>query len=228
MITIEKISKPTINRGIYTISDVSKILHIPDAKVRRWVDEYWDTKFSGFSENDHYSWNSGNGKVLDFYTMIEIYIFSELRESGVKIKDIVQAHEELANHYKTPFPFSNKDVVKGLKTDGKKVYFKFKDGIISLDGTKQFNLEVVKDFFKKVDFNSEMLVSKFYPLGKKKNVVVDPQIKFGQPVLKSTGISVDTIYDLFLSGEKLELIAFLYNLEVKDVRDAVKYCKSAA
>src|SRR5690606_34903332 len=118
------------------------------------------------------SWDNGFGRTIDFYTLIEVYVFSELRTAGVRIKDINKAHKELSNHFKTPFPFSNKKVINGIKTDGKTIYFMFGKEFLSLDGTGQFNLALIISFFKKVDFDGGSVVTRFYPLGKSKRVVV--------------------------------------------------------
>ena len=223
------ISKPTLGRGVYTLSDVGAILGLSSNKVRRWVVEYWDSKYGLGERNMKYSWNNGYSRAVDFYTLVEIYVFSEMRNAGVKIKDINTAHAELSSLYDTPFPFANKDVIKCLKTDGKTIYFENgKHMFVSLDGTRQFNLPLVQDFFKKLVFDDENNVSRLFPMGKRFNIVVDPHVKMGQPVVKGTAVTAESINEMHEAGESINVIAYLFDIDTKSVRHAIRYCNAAA
>ena len=107
-----------LGNGIYTLRDVSDILRIPYYKVHKWITKYWDgTLGAHFKES--YSWViEDNNRAVSFHTLIELYVFIQFSESGVKTKDILKAHKELTNIFKTPFPFATKDILDNLKTDG--------------------------------------------------------------------------------------------------------------
>ena len=64
------INQPELGSGIYTLYDVSKILHLPQNKVRRWLTEYWDNRIGG-KFNTRYSWGEGREKAVNFYSLIE-------------------------------------------------------------------------------------------------------------------------------------------------------------
>ena len=84
--------------GIYTTPEVAKILGLPSAKVRRWLKDYWNAKFS--NDNTQYSDGLGAEKVTNFNTLIEFFTFYQLREKGVSAQKIVKAHDILADVFK--------------------------------------------------------------------------------------------------------------------------------
>ncbi len=215
-----------IGVGIYTIRELSRILRIPYAKLSRWINRYWDGEL-GREFEQCYSWKTGKSKAVGFHTLVEFYIFYCLSEAGVKTRAVLNAHKELSQIFETPHPFAHREVTHNIKTDGTRIYLKAKDKIITLDGTKQLNLQFLKIFFKNLEFNIENIVVRFWPLGKKGSIVVDPKRKFGHPVLENSNVYPETIYNLYKGRETKEYIAFLYGLTLKQVEDSIEYCKAA-
>jgi uncharacterized protein (DUF433 family) len=116
-----------------------------------------------------------------------------------------------------------------LRTDGKKVLFEQKDGsIYTVDGTLQFKLSFVKEFFKNLDFASDSLAMRFWPIGKEKKIVCDPHHQFGQPVIDGTNIQSEVLYRMYLAKEPISFIAELYELPVINVKNAIEFHKNAA
>lgn len=213
--------------GIYTPSEIAQILRISYAKVSRWINKYWDGEL-GLEYESRYSWTTGNSKAVSFHTLVEFYVMMQLSEAGVNTRKILIAHQKLSKEFNTAFPFALNTVLQGIFTDGNKIYFKIdNDTLITLDGTKQLNLQFIQVFFKNLDFDSDNLASKFYPLGKKNSIVVDPKRKFGHPVVGDSNIYPETIYSLYKAGENKKYISYLYDLKPKEVNDAISYCLAA-
>lgn len=219
-------NKADIGIGIYTTTELSRILRIPYHKLNRWIDRYWDGEL-GKEFEQNYSWKTENSKAVGFHTLIEFYVFISLSEAGVKTRAVLNAHKELSKIFKTPFPFAHKDVTKNIKTDGKKIFLKAKNSVITLDGSKQLNLDLLDLFFKNLEFDMHNLAIRFWPLGKKKNVVIDPKRKFGHPILDKSNVYPETIYNLYKGKESKDYIAYLYDLDLKQVNDAIEYCRAA-
>lgn len=219
-------NKLEIGSGLYTVPEISNILRLPYHKTNLWINKYWDGELGKVFEGQ-YSWKIGNSKAINFQTLIEFYILILLAESGVKTREVLNAHKELSRKFNTPYPFSKKDILDKIKTEGKKIFLELGDDIISLDGTKQLNLMIIKQFFKNLDFDDNSIVSKFWPLGKDKSIVVDPKRQFGHATIEKTNIFPETIFNMFKAGEPIEFIAFAYNLDEKSVRDAINYCNAA-
>jgi uncharacterized protein (DUF433 family) len=216
-----------LGNGIFTTQEIAQILRLPYYKVRKWITQYWDGELGDFYEKN-YSWSINNSKAVGFHTLIEFYVMMQFAEAGVKTREVLNAHKELSMFYKTNFPFATKEVLDNIHTDKSKIYLNRNGDTISLDGSKQFNLEIIKIFFQNLDFDNDMLASRFWPLGKKHKIVCDPHHKFGQPVISGTNIQSEAIYKMFLAEEPIPFIASVYEITVKDVKDAIEFHKKAA
>lgn len=190
--------------------------------MNRWIDKYWDGELGPEFEK-RYSWKTENSKAVSFHTLVEFYVMMQFAEAGVKTRKVLEAHKELSLTYDTPFPFALKEVLDGINTDGYKIYFTLNGNTITLDGTKQLNLEFIKVFFRNLDFDANNLASKFWPMGKKKSVLIDPERSFGHPVLNNKNIFPETIYGHFKAGDPVEYISYVYELTEEEVQHAIDF-----
>ena len=213
------IARPKLGAGIYTVPDISQILNLNQAKARRWLHNYWNSRMN-LSETS-YTWGNGRDLGMDFLMLIEFYVFYKLREIGISSQKIITAHNTIANYINSPFPFAKTKIFFDKEiffcTDNLKT-------IIKADETKQiaFN-KIILEYVKKIDFDQSNDPLRFWPLGKNNNIVVDPHHQFGRPVIKGTNIKIDILYDLFKAGESKKFIANLYNIDVKSVSDSINY-----
>ncbi len=214
-----------LGSGIYTLPDLANILGLKYYKVRRVLDEYWNKRLTT-NFNKKYSWNIGNSKAVSFHTLIEFYIFYQLKEAGVPTQAILIAHKELSKQYKMPFPFANSEILDKMNYSGKRIVFVLpNDDIVDLDSTKQLNLSFIRNFMRKLDFGENNLAERFYPMGKNNSIVVDPKHQFGQPTIKGTNLFPRTIFNLYQKKESKKFIALSYDITLKKVNDAIEYCK---
>ncbi len=220
-------NKLQLGNGIYTVQEIAKIFRLPYQKVHLCINKYWDGEL-GKAYEQNYSWQIENTKAVGFHTLVEFYVMLQLAEAGVKTRQVLNAHKELAKSFRTNFPFAKREVLENISTDGKKIYLKLNGDTITLDGSKQLNLDFIKVFFKKLDFDNEMLASRFWPLGKDVNIVCDPHRKFGQPIINGTNIQAEAIYRMFLANEPIDFIASLYETSKKNVIDAIAFNQTAA
>jgi uncharacterized protein (DUF433 family) len=220
-------TKPLLGTGIYTIPDIAMILRLPYAKINRWINIFWNDKF-GQKYGVKYSWAVDLTRAVNFFTLIEIYTFYQLSQSGLVSKEILNAHEILSEKYQTPYPFANEEILHCLRSDGGKVIFEQDDGVIySVDKHKQTYLNFIKEFYKNLDFGNDSLAVRLWPLGKEKSIVCDPHHQFGQPVISGTNILADVISDLYKGGDSIKFIAKTYGIKISQVKDAIEYAKAA-
>jgi uncharacterized protein (DUF433 family) len=134
-------------------------------------------------------------------------------------KAIFTAHEQIARQLHTPFPFASAKIL----TDGKKILYEIEDGVtINADKSRQIALaDIIKNFCRKIEFSDDQLAERYFPLGKEKNVVVDPHHQFGQPTIARTNVLAESINDLHEAGESISFIARLYHLPESDVEAAI-------
>lgn len=222
-----KMSDPELGAGIYTIPDVAFILRLPQAKVRRWMKEFWDGRL-GKDYDVKYSQGEGREKVTRFHTLIEFYVFYQLRELGISTKKIFLAHRDISSQLNTAFPFASSNVL----SDGKSILFELNDGtLVNADESKQSVFkEIIESFCEKIEFSSADIAQCFYPMGRDKHIVVDPHHQFGQPTIEHTNILAETIFDLYKAGESKAFLVRLYQVPLQEIEDAISFysSKSAA
>ncbi|WP_238719021.1 DUF433 domain-containing protein [Pelagihabitans pacificus] len=219
-------NRPKIGNGIYTASEIARILRIPYRSVYIWMNRYWDGKI-GKEFGSKYSWDINGKRAVSFHTFIEFYVMMRFSEAGVKPKQVLEAHSELAKMYTTAFPFARREVLKGIKSDGKHIFLKNKHGIIELNGTKQFNLDLIEIFFVNLEFDKDNLASRFWPIGKEKSILVDPKRRFGRPVIEGKNINPEIIFNHHKAGDPIPYIAHVYQISEKQVNHAIEYCEAA-
>ncbi|MHB1179538.1 MAG: hypothetical protein ACYCZO_14560, partial [Daejeonella sp.] len=214
-------NKLQLGNGIYTISEIAQILRIPYHKVNLWNTKYWDGEL-GKDYEQNKSWKVADTKTVGFHTLIEFYVLVQFAEAGVKIREVLKAHKELSKSFNTLFPFATKEVLENIQTDGKKIFLNKNGDTITLVGSKQLNLQFIKVFFRKLDFDNDMLASRFWPLGKDKEIVCDPHHKFGQAVINGTNIQAEAVYRMYLAKEPIPFIAGLYEISDTKVKNAIE------
>ena len=225
--TLNESLRHELGTGIYSIPDVAFILGLPKEKVRRWMKEFWDGKLSK-DYNRKYSWGEGRDKVTHFHTLIEFYVFYQLRELNISTKKILVAHNAIAEQLNTPFPFASSKVL----SDGKSILFTLDDGtIVNADYSKQAAFkEIIESFCKKIEFSKADIAECFYPMGRDRHIIVDPHHQFGQPTIENTNILAETLFDLHNAGESNLFLSRLYKVPVQQIEDAISFfsAKTAA
>lgn len=218
--------EPQLGKGIYSIPDAAAILNMPMGKVRRWIKKYWELEFLQ-DIGERYTWGESREKAFHFLTLIEIIAVDSFREIGVSFPKIKLAHAKLSEILDTRYPFAHAE----LMTDGKRIFYKLLDtSLLEVDEKQQLSFEkLVAPYCKKIDFQDKThLAERFWPLGKDHQIVVDPHHSFGQPVIKGTNTTVETIYSMLNAGESPEFVASIYDLNLNAVEDVLSFMKRNA
>ena len=216
-------NKARLGEGVFLVADVAKILELPLPKVRFWLLEFWNKKFG--LEHGKYSFGEDKNRAVNFLTLIEFIAFAKLREQGISAQRIQKFHKHLSGILDTKYPFAETK----LLTDKKDLWYERYDEIVRHDGKSQMSLKkIVEPYLRKIEFDKNRIARRYFPLGKAKNVVIDPEHQFGQATIVGTNIKVKTIYALYEGDESIENICELYNLKEKQVTDAITYCEKLA
>ena len=227
--------EPVIGCGVYTVPDVSKILGFSKDRIRRWVSGYKRTgkgkKYEYKPMIDEGFWGEGASRAVNFYSLVEMYTFIKLLDLGISVRNIRKAREELKARFDLPYPFASHkllcdghQIVIEMQSIDNKIYLLLGEG-----GQTAFQ-EAIKLYYKKIDFNdSSTLAERYWPAGKDRMVVVDPNRGFGRPTIRNTNITTEVIFSLYQAGEDKMQIADLYEVDEKAIEDAVGFelCKAA-
>ena len=131
-------NQPKLGYGIFTVADVADILRLPVEKVRRWLKEYWDLQLVPGSSRRN-SWGERKDKSVNFYALVEFYVFYELRRHGVPVSRIINSHKLLRRQFDTPYPFASYRIM----TNGRAILFSPDGGesVVETQPGFQYNLK---------------------------------------------------------------------------------------
>lgn len=214
-------SEPRLGEGIFLTTDVANILRLPYPRVRHWLTEFWDKRFT----IGKHSWGDPKNKAVNFYTLIEFYTFYQLRENGFSAQEIQKAYHIIAKDLDTKYPFA-KDIIR---IDEKNIWYEYLGELMKVDSKRKLYLkQLLEPFLQKIDYDEDAIAERYFPLGKDKSVIVDPKHQFGQPTITGTNIKTQTIFNLYKGGETDKNICILYDLSLDEVKDAINFYLNAA
>jgi uncharacterized protein (DUF433 family) len=209
-----------IGKGAYTIVDAAKIVRAPYTTVRGWLNPNTGIVPRKFDADE---------QVISFAELMELHFIKMFMAEGVNPKVIHAAAKAAAAKFKTEYPFT----VKRFDTDGKDIFATLakKDGgkemIEDLKRGQLVFKTILKPFFKKLDYTRSE-ISRYWPLGKRGRVLLDPTRHFGQPLDNETGVPTRTLFQATKAGkgQSVNEVAKWFNVPVATVRAAVKFEKS--
>ena len=214
---------PEFGKGIYTATDASEILGISYQKISYWFRQYIRGAFESQS-NFHYFFDSDDLTAVNFYTLIELYVFDFFRQKKIPVNKIITAHREIGTLLETPYPFCHTEV---LMSSGRNILLNYKGILLNASpGFQQEIAEYVLPYSQKIEFQNQMAY-KYFPLGKEKSIVVNPENQYGSPTFEGTGMKVSTIAGLLRAGELHHIIRKIYDLTEEQLEDAIQYLKVA-
>lgn len=210
-----------LNEGIYSVQDVSRITHLSVDKIRRWFKELSDKNYEGLSSNQK---SDVETMRISFHGLIELVVIGTLRENGFTLSNILKAKADLLSKSKKIYPFATNNVKVNLKViPGKGIYFKFPEGLVKLDGTGQYNMDFIFEFFANIEFDIDGIALRLFPLSHSKLVVIDPKIGGGKPSITGKGIYVDMIQRAHQGKNSIESIMDQFELNADEINAALEY-----
>jgi len=207
-----------LGTGTYTLPDAARLLNEPAPRLRGWPQRYFQE--NGFGQ-------LGGEPTIDFLTLIELKTFSRLRAAGVPVCKIVKAAEQLESLTGLKHPFAQKSILVKMAAGASDVFWEVKSQLISLDGKRQFSLDVIRDFVNDLSFEGSGIAKNYKPRAGKGSVVLDPRRRFGQPVVIGTNIEAAMLCRMHEAGDSISLIAKEFQLTKKSVANAVEFCQAA-
>ncbi|MEI9918957.1 MAG: DNA methyltransferase [Bacteroidota bacterium] len=211
-----------LNTGIYSVRDVASITGFTDDKIKRWFKDLAIANYEGINGDGQ----TDIGKLkISFHGLIELVVIGTLRENNFSLDKILKARADLRTKTLKVYPFATNNVRDDLKVSGKSIIFKLADGsIITLDGKGQYLLDVIKQFFKDIEFDTNGVAQKLLPKKGKGKIAIDPKVGDGKPSVKDKGVWAETIASIYTGPESLQLIKEQYDLEEDEILAAIEYC----
>lgn len=212
----------SLNEGIYSIIDVASIIKQPVDKVRRWFKKLSEVDYEGL---DGTAKTDIENRRISFHGLIELVVIGTLLENGFTIKNIVKARTDLkAKSGKDYYPFATNNVKDDLKVAGNSILFQFPHGTVTLDGTGQYNLDIIKQFFKDIIFENDIAM-RIIPQTGKGEIVIDPKLASGKPsFINHHDLEVEMIMGFYDDEDSITELMENYSLSREEIEAALNYC----
>jgi uncharacterized protein (DUF433 family) len=160
--------------------------------------------------------------LISFNDLISMRMVAIMRSRNVKLADIRKAEKYIQDEFGIKYPFINKEVW----TFGSDVFIKLGDFLLSASKFGQAAMEFLTEWIKKVEldmsFNHDNLVESWNPYT---DITLDPKVQIGMPCISGTRIPSRSIYRKLSVGDLPEIIADLYDLNLSQINNVIKWEK---
>lgn len=217
--------------GLYTVPEASRLTGIPYQSIRRWLFGYGYT----VKGRRHFSeplWTSEietteNEKGLGFHDLIELRFVFSFRKRGVTWQAIKDAAENAKQLFETNHPFS----ALRFRTDGRSIFAELindraEKALLDLVRSQYaFHQVISKSLYRDLDYETPKTLRpmRWWPLGRSKQVVIDPLRAFGAPIVEEEGVPTATLSQAYSAAQSFKDVASWYDVSRKAVRDAVRF-----
>jgi uncharacterized protein (DUF433 family) len=214
--------------GVYSVAEAARLARIDADIARRWVFGYGPNRcYQELIDPDIPQGRSP--RVMSFTALTELRLTAELYRLGLPAIRIRQAAESLRdiNH-----PFAYKGL--RLRTDQSNILVDYEDAngqaVLQVSGKHRGNFvaeQIAERFFIDVEFSGRTkYAERWLPKEASGLVVLDPDIKFGQPVMLDTRIPTAAVRDQLALGVSTHDIADWYEID-RDLVEAARRFEEA-
>ncbi len=217
----------------YSVTETARLAKTTSQTVRRWLIGYdqpghhMEPVF-GEKETDPY-----RNLQVSFLELVEIAVVARFRKVGMKLGRIRDAHEFARKRLYVPFPFATME----FQSLGGHLIHEFEieqpvrySGYMAFDNEGQWTLPgIVQDELNALEYDKDdKFASRWFPYGRAANVVVDPHLAAGRPVIEGTRIPITAIQERFDAGDSMRYLAKDYGLTISVVEEVIRLAANAA
>jgi uncharacterized protein (DUF433 family) len=224
-----EMSSMFLGKGIYSVSFASRLTGIPSSSIKRWLLGY-SRRANGTTQNYPPVLEDDLGLIegrlfLSFLDLIEVQFLEAFLRHGVRWTTIREAASNARQLLGTSHPFST----KRFSTDGKRILVSSTEGIedrklMDLIDSQLEIVEMVEPLLRgTIEFSNYDLASRWWPLGREKQILIDPRYSFGRPVVSESRVPTDVLTATYKATESVEEVAEWYEIDVESVRQAIEY-----
>ncbi len=217
-----------IGNGIYTVPEAARLTQVSKWRIRRWLRGY---SFRTRTEEIHISAPVvhpqmaaiDNAIALSFLDLVEVKLVDRLLERGVTWKTLREAVKRGGALLGHGHPFST----GRFWTDGRTVLLELAEdendsALLDVMQNQFIFKRVLAPFLAQLDFEQDGAV-RWWPLGKRRRVVIDPGRSFGQPIVAREGVPTVILAKAVRVQNSLDLVAKWFQVSKPSLRDAVDF-----
>lgn len=213
------------NFASYQPAEAAKLIGVSSQRIKRWLEGYtsgsgsnakrqpplWQSRYSEYDEC-----------YFGFLDLIEIRFVDAFVKAGLSIQAVRILLSRAREIAKSDYPLSTHE----FKTDGRTIFLEVwqADEARTIDvknGQHAFHA-IVKPSFRDLDFTADS-VTKWYVDGRNKQISIDPNLAFGQPVVDQTAIPTARLWEAFQAEGNLKSVARQFEISQTQARHAIEF-----
>jgi hypothetical protein len=216
-----------IGVGLYTPAEAGRLLHVRPAKIARWLRghhigarEYQPLWAPEVDIDDGHVY-------LGFRDLMEVRVADRFISHGVspqRVRAAIQLAIEITGKDR---PLSTDQ----FRTDGRDIFFRVvemdehseqRERLLNLFRRQYEFRQIIEPLLKTVDFDERGAPFKWWPLGRRGKIIIDPERAFGQPIDAITSVPTAV---LAASGRQEGIVraARAYEVPQASVKRAIEF-----
>ena len=210
----------------YTIAEAAGYLRLPKSTLRAWM-----LGQKGFQSVINIADKAG--RRLSFINLVEAFVLAGIRrEHSIPLPKVRAAVAYLRRTFNTKRPLAEDQ----FATDGVELFVEKFGQLVGATQHGQLQLrEIIMDRLKHVRRDPKGIPEKIVLFPARGNtaqsvgdVVIDPRLSFGRPVLDGYGLRTAIVAERFEAGEQIEELAKDYDVPPEAIENAIRCERRAA
>lgn len=199
--------------------------------IRRWLQGY-SRKYKGESVRSEPLWRTQlrdeglPDEVIGFRDLLELRMVAAFVRHGVDLKVIRATVDAAARNFGADYPLTSRKFL----TDGKRIFLQAieratgEPRLIDVLRKQYVFSDIIKpSLYAGIEYGNDGAL-RWFPVNRRKSIMLDPAVQFGTPVLTEAGIPTDTIYASFLAeGRDRAMVARVFDITPSLVAAAVDF-----
>lgn len=222
-----------LGSGLYPLDRAARLVGEEARTVRRWLKGYtWKhadgRRSSGPLWPMQYADDAdlADEQVLSFKDLLELRTVVRFVKQGVPLR-VVRATIEVAREYLGDYPLHSRRFV----TDGRRIFLeaieRAGEEAKMLDvRERQFAFDAIirPSLLEGIEYDANAQALRWYPVSKRKVIVLNPTVQFGEPIIEDAGVPTDTLAAAVKAEQgDVQRVARLYQVTPQAVRAAVEF-----
>jgi uncharacterized protein (DUF433 family) len=212
----------------YRLLDAAVYLNIPKATLRSWVKGYYYPIKGGrklFEPVFHLP--ETDTLLLSYTNLVEAFVLSSLRRKyKIDLYKIRKAIDKLQGRFNSRHPLAEHQ----FETNGIDVFVQEYGDLVNIGQDDQLAMrELLESYLERVEHDPAGKAARLYPFirlngtEQPRNVVINPYVSFGKPVIAGTGLPTRVVAERFKAGDSTPQIAANYGRKEDEIDDAIRY-----
>jgi uncharacterized protein (DUF433 family) len=207
----------------YSFAEADRLAHASRGTTQRWLLDYVYRDAQGREHiQPPVTPNASASEGASFIDLVEIVAIGRLKQRRFSL----HAVREIVLNCQEKLGVARPLATLQFKTGGRDAFVEQSGALVEVGRRKGQRAwdEVLSPFLETLDYAEELaLARRWWPLGKDRPIVVDPDYGFGLPVIDGSGVRTEIILERYRADDSEEEIARDFHITPDEVNQAIRF-----